>query len=206
MTVNYCPGHVGHIELTAPIYNPFLFKDAYKLLKAKCFSCHRLRIHDSKQNAFIGALKLLKTGEVVHSSELKSYLLYAAKAISLFPEQGLGDVKRMLAFKNSIESQLDGQVKLKIDPVDLPNFISKLENAINEKKENYEEMLKDIFRDIVEGNVDLVNSSTSQKALLDLQKEIWAAVVTTTCPHCKHKSPAVKKDGYTKLFIKPLQG
>jgi len=30
--------------------------------------------------------------------------------------------------------------------------------------------------------------------------------VTTTCPHCKHKSPAVKKDGYTKLFIRPLQG
>ena len=45
MTVNYCPGHVGHIELTAPIYNPFLFKDAYKLLKAKCFGCHRMRIH-----------------------------------------------------------------------------------------------------------------------------------------------------------------
>lgn len=50
---------------------------------------------------------------------------------------------------------------MKIDPVDLPNFISKLENAINEKKENYEEMLKEIFKDIVEGNVDLVNTSTS---------------------------------------------
>jgi len=40
---------------------------------------------------------------------------------------------------------------------------------------------------------------------LDLIKEIWAQVVTTTCPHCKHKSPSVKKDGYTKLFVKPLQ-
>jgi len=86
MTVNYCPGHVGHIELTAPIYNPFLFKDAYKLLKAKCFGCHRLRIHASKQEAYIGALKLLKTGDIVHSQELKSYLLYSAKAISLFPD------------------------------------------------------------------------------------------------------------------------
>jgi hypothetical protein len=30
--------------------------------------------------------------------------------------------------------------------------------------------------------------------------------VTTTCPHCKHKSPSVKKDGFTKLFIKTLSG
>ena len=35
-------------------------------------------------------------------------------------------------------------------------------------------------------------------------KEIWAQVVTTNCPHCKHKSPAVKRDGFTKLFVKPL--
>ena len=67
MTVNYCPGHVGHIELTATIYNPFLFKDIYKLLKAKCFACHRMRIHGSKQEGFIGALKLIKAGDVVHS-------------------------------------------------------------------------------------------------------------------------------------------
>ena len=67
MTVNYCPGHVGHIELTATIYNPFLFKDIYKLLKAKCFACNRMRIHGSKQEAFIGALKLIKAGDVVHS-------------------------------------------------------------------------------------------------------------------------------------------
>jgi len=108
MTVNYCPGHVGHIELTAPIYNPFLFKDCYKLLKAKCFGCHKLRIHSNKKEAYIGALKLLKTGEVVYSKELKSYLLYAAKAISLFPANALGDTKKMKAFKAGIESQSNG--------------------------------------------------------------------------------------------------
>lgn len=90
--------------------------------------------------------------------------------------------------------------------MDLPNFITKLENAINDKKEDFEQKLKDLFNNVIEGNVELVSTSTSQKAMIDLQKEIWGAVVTTTCPHCKHKSPAVKKDGYTKLFIKPLQG
>ena len=109
-----------------------------------------------------------------------------------------------MAFKNSIESLFQGSFKLNVDAADLPNFITKLENAINEKKENFEQQLKDTFKDVIEGNVDLVSTSTSQRALLDLHKEIWSAVVTTTCPHCKHKSPAVKKDGYTKLFIKPL--
>lgn len=103
MTVNYCPGHVGHIELAAPIYNPFLFKDVYKLLKAKCFGCHRIRIHASKLDAYIGAIKLLKAGDVVNSQELKSYLLYAAKAISIFPESGLSDTKKLLAFKKDLE-------------------------------------------------------------------------------------------------------
>jgi hypothetical protein len=110
----------------------------------------------------------------------------------------------MVAFKSSIEKQGKGHFKLNVDNVDLPNFISKLENAINERKENYEQHLKDVFNDVVEGNIELVSTTTSQRALLDLTKEIWGAVVTTTCPHCKHKSPAVKKDGYTKLFIKPL--
>lgn len=72
----------------------------------------------------------------------------------------------MRAFKDSIQSQ--GHVKLNVEEVDLPNFITKLENAINERKENYEQKLKDIFNDVIEGNVELVSTSTSQKAILDL--------------------------------------
>jgi hypothetical protein len=48
--------------------------------------------------------------------------------------------------------------------------------------------------------------STIEKTILEMRKEIWSAVVTTICPHegCKYKSPAIKRDGYTKLFIKPI--
>jgi hypothetical protein len=31
-------------------------------------------------------------------------------------------------------------------------------------------------------------------------------VITTKCPHCKKNSPAFRKDGYTKMFVKPLSG
>lgn len=51
--------------------------------------------------------------------------------------------------------------KINIDKVDLPNFITKIENSINEKKEGFEQELKDVFTEITEGNVDLVSTTTS---------------------------------------------
>lgn len=47
-------------------------------------------------------------------------------------------------------------------------------------------------------------TTTTQKTILELQKEIWGSVITTTCPNCPHKSPGIKRDGYTKLFVKKL--
>ncbi|XXQ33022.1 DNA-directed RNA polymerase subunit [Plasmodiophora brassicae] len=38
-----CPGHVGHVELPVPIYNPLAFKILNKILKQMCQHCHRLR-------------------------------------------------------------------------------------------------------------------------------------------------------------------
>ena len=35
---------------------------------------------------------------------------------------------------------------------------------------------------------------------------MWSNVITTKCPHCKNNSPAFRKDGYTKMFVKPLAG
>ena len=37
-------GHLAHIELIVPVYNPLLFKSLYKLLRAKCFTCHHFKI------------------------------------------------------------------------------------------------------------------------------------------------------------------
>jgi DNA-directed RNA polymerase I subunit RPA1 len=82
LTSNYCPGHHGHIQLVAPIYNPFMIKDLYRLMKSKCFHCHRLRIHESKLNVFVHSLKLIKAGEIVGSQRIKNYFLSLAKDIS----------------------------------------------------------------------------------------------------------------------------
>jgi hypothetical protein len=34
--------------------------------------------------------------------------------------------------------------------------------------------------------------------------ELWGQVVPIVCPHCNYKTPGIRKDGFTKIFIKPL--
>jgi DNA-directed RNA polymerase I subunit RPA1 len=59
---NHCPGHVGHIDLVVPVYNPFLMNHVYKLLKSKCLHCHHFRINPRKRDVFVMCLKLIKSG------------------------------------------------------------------------------------------------------------------------------------------------
>ncbi|EUB64166.1 Kelch-like ECH-associated protein [Echinococcus granulosus] len=37
-----CPGHIGHIEFSKPVYNPLLFDLVVRLLKSFCFSCFKI--------------------------------------------------------------------------------------------------------------------------------------------------------------------
>ena len=54
----YCPGHLGHIKLPAPIYNPFTIKILFKLLKSKCFHCHELWIPEKSKFTIILEMEL----------------------------------------------------------------------------------------------------------------------------------------------------
>ncbi|KAJ1627574.1 hypothetical protein T492DRAFT_565549, partial [Pavlovales sp. CCMP2436] len=40
LTFKDCPGHLGHIELAVPIFNPVLYPQAVELLRAQCPHCH----------------------------------------------------------------------------------------------------------------------------------------------------------------------
>lgn len=55
----------------------------YRLMKSKCFHCHRLRISDWKINVYCNVLKLIKAGEVIESQRLKHYFLGMAKEHAL---------------------------------------------------------------------------------------------------------------------------
>lgn len=44
LTIANCPGHMGHIELSALTYNPFFMRLALDILKNSCLLCHKLQI------------------------------------------------------------------------------------------------------------------------------------------------------------------
>ena len=41
LTYPDCPGHLGHIELSVPVYHPLLLSQLFKILRLKCFFCHK---------------------------------------------------------------------------------------------------------------------------------------------------------------------
>ncbi|XP_022089266.1 DNA-directed RNA polymerase I subunit RPA1-like [Acanthaster planci] len=39
----HCPGHMGHISLPLPVFNPLFFRLVFQLLRATCLKCHTLQ-------------------------------------------------------------------------------------------------------------------------------------------------------------------
>lgn len=44
--------------------------------------------------------------------------------------------KKLIAFKKEIEKEM--KIKINVDAIDLPNFFAKVDNVINERKEEHE--------------------------------------------------------------------
>ena len=65
-----CPGHSGRIELSVPVYHPLLLSTLLKLLKCKCFACHKLRIGTLAMNIFQTKFSLLQQGRLQEALEL----------------------------------------------------------------------------------------------------------------------------------------
>ena len=65
-----CTGHFAHIELSIPIYNPFLLNQILKLLNAKCFNCHKLKLCLKDTAYLLMKLFLIKFGLFKEAEEI----------------------------------------------------------------------------------------------------------------------------------------
>lgn len=54
-----CPGHFGHIELALPVVHPVLFPLLVKVLRSKCWYCHRFRLGSRAKKLFVAKLRFL---------------------------------------------------------------------------------------------------------------------------------------------------
>ncbi|XP_076439976.1 DNA-directed RNA polymerase I subunit RPA1-like [Babylonia areolata] len=97
----YCPGHMGHIDLALPVFNPVFFKMLFKILKATCLSCHRLYLKDEEGVSFVCQMRLLEKGFVLGARRVQEYALsYKAEKEEAFD-----------SFKEELFSNLENMVK-----------------------------------------------------------------------------------------------
>lgn len=69
-TYALCPGHPGHIELDVPVYYPMFFGELVRILKAKCMSCHKLRVSSTRVRYYLLRLMLLEMGDTAAANSL----------------------------------------------------------------------------------------------------------------------------------------
>ena len=66
-----CPGHLGHVELAVPVYNPLVSNLLPKILGLKCFDCHRFKLKESKVKTFRVKLMLVEAGLLKEADALQ---------------------------------------------------------------------------------------------------------------------------------------
>lgn len=68
-----CTGHIGHIELTMPVFNPFFLSTVHKMLRISCLECNRIQLTDFQKNIISLQLNLIDRGFIIEAKELELY-------------------------------------------------------------------------------------------------------------------------------------
>lgn len=86
----HCPGHMGHIELPIPVFNPVFFKIMLKVLQGSCFECTRVTVKDVPCRVFVSQMELLDHGLLTSAMDVESYanhLMLDQTDHTLIPDQ-----------------------------------------------------------------------------------------------------------------------
>ena len=97
----------------------------------------------------------------------------------------------------------------KVEDGDYVRYFARIEKRFNKMKKAHEEELEKVIEDFTQFKAEdyshqATHTTIMEKALKSLISEIWEAVIPISCPHCQAKNPGFRKDGFTKLFRKPL--
>ena len=224
-----CTGHFGHINLSIPIYNPFLLNIILKLLNAKCFNCHKLKISLKDTSYLFMKLFLIKLGLFTEAEDIKNIMYESFKEdTSLINIKILKFIKNNLLInkdyfdsiinsvieKENIEDENneekeneDKKYKSKKSKQDNSSKIEeKMKEEILKRKEN---QLEEIFKKLEERHKEIIKekpyyiyepSLTSNTLLKDFEKEFWTMSKLNKCQNCGALSAKYKKMNNLRFF------
>lgn len=232
LNANECLGHMGHIELSLPVYHPLLFDLLYKLVKAKCFVCHKFRCNRLKLKLLLTKLRLLDAGllllaKSVDEIALKSFNLSVGPDgeekkgnSSRMGSSGSGSAKKKKSKSKDGEDDEDGAadepledqsdaVKNRLDELlALAETNIRKYGRVASKKEDPASAAKKKKSSSSKSKKEpgVAREPTSHE--LSYRREVVASffheIQSKKCHSCGAFSPQLRRDGHTKIFRLPL--
>ncbi|KAL8413861.1 hypothetical protein RB594_005194 [Gaeumannomyces avenae] len=175
-----CPGHPGHIELPVPVYHPVFMDQTLRLLRAQCAYCHKFRLRRTDIHRFVCLFRLLQYG-----------LLAEARILDAMGETipGLSTANRP-RYEDESESEAEDE--------------SNLEDAVVRKRDSYVRKVLKRHR-ISIGEIRKGKHEGASEMRRELVKEFLRDIAKgRICASCQGISPTYRKDGFVKIFEKPL--
>lgn len=179
-----CPGHIGHIELAVPVYNPMMFKQLVRILRAKCFECHQLRLSRDKVNRLAKSLSLLDEGKIVEALDVDNYYLHRDWCAEQLKETASTDGPKPSR-------------KVLANLTALRKYAQETLEKIKTEEEAYDNAHQGIHNQSVDELFKAKSSRTQEfrRALVELLH-----AVPKVCENCKSKSPNIRGDRKEKIF------
>ncbi|XP_061175152.1 DNA-directed RNA polymerase I subunit RPA1-like [Saccostrea echinata] len=107
-----CPGHMGHITLPLPMYNPVFFNVLYQVLKGTCFECHRLTVHSLKSSVLVQKFRLLEHGLLSEVADVDEYITHLISEYDVSAEEKILELlNEMVLNKINSTTKQDNNVK-----------------------------------------------------------------------------------------------
>lgn len=180
-----CPGHVGHIELPAPVYHVTFMDQVLRLMRARCVYCGHLKLPRAEVDRFTCKLRLIEHGLVQEVEELEHIHL---KSIA----SKLRDINT-----DDTDADADGHSQ------------DSEEEGVETLKQRRSEFVTRVIRKRDGRTSRVAAASEKVEAVAEVRraiiKEFLAAITKPkTCGNCQGVSPGWRKDRYSKIFRKPL--
>lgn len=171
----HCPGHMGHIELPVPVFNPLFFNQLFTLIKATCLHCYNFKLNLLEVHKYNCKLILCKYGVIFENSDLE-YSCDKKIVSEIMEEKNESDL-------------LDKKTKQEIIKKRNIFVVESIKKAINQKLTGPE----------------LYNNLKICEERQNIINQFYHSLLSKTkCDNCNKYSPLFRKDGTIKIFEHPL--
>ena len=202
-----CPGHLGHIELACEVYNPFLMKQLYSLIKKCCTRCFRFRLNAAVTAKFVDKFQLLSRGHEVEVSEIPTRMIDESKRCAIEKDSLVqGSSGQTMHWTNASEgSQWSEQTDEKTTHSERAVKILK-DSCADAQRRRHFDLTKSIMQDPLlspEGGMGAHMSTGEIGAWNRLVTEFLGEIPVSSCDNCGLPSNTFRVDGYSRIFMKP---